>query len=153
MEIRLLLIGIMSLVLLACKETQADYLPPAQMQEILREIHFADAATERFEAKLQPRNALREDLYDQILERYGISREDFFLSYRYYVEETFMLDSLYGDMIDSFNVDVQRLEDSLSVAKARSMEFERLKKIEDTSKTKAEDIRPVWQKKPEGKEK
>ena len=153
MKIRLLFLGLTSLLFFACDETQNDFLPPAQMQEILKEIHFADAATERFEAKIQPRNALREDLYDQILERYGISREDFFLSYRYYVEETFILDSLYGDMIDSFNVDVQRLEDSLSVSKARSMEFERLKKIEDTSKTKAEDIRPVWQKKSKGKEK
>ncbi|MEL7533983.1 MAG: hypothetical protein AAFN10_21920, partial [Bacteroidota bacterium] len=64
----------------------------------------------------------------------------------------FILDSLYGDMIDSFNVDVQRLEDSLSVAKARYIEIERLKKISDTSKTKAEDIEAVRQKQPKGPE-
>jgi len=137
---------------MACDERQTDYLPAGTMQEILKEIHYADAATERFEAKVQPRNALREDLYDQILKRYGISREDFFISYKYYVEETFTLDSLYGDMIDSFDVSVQRLEDSLSMAKARAMEIERIQKIKDTSKTAAKDKKAVWQKQPKGTE-
>lgn len=150
MKLRYLLVILACLGFGACESFQAEYLPPGKMQEILMEIHYADAATERFEAKIQPRNALREDLYDQILIRYGLSREDFFISYKYYVEETFILDSLYGDMIDSFDVKVQRLEDSLSVAKARELDIKRIQKVGDTTKTK--ELKPVWQKSPKDTE-
>ncbi|MFK7920492.1 MAG: DUF4296 domain-containing protein [Bacteroidia bacterium] len=153
MKLRYLLGILVCLGLLACESTQTEYLSPGKMQEVLMEIHYADAATERFEAKVQPRNALREDLYDQILVRYGLSREDFFISYKYYVEETFILDSLYGDMIDSFDVKVQRIEDSLSVSKARELEIKRIQKIGDTTKTPAKEIKAIWQKSPKDTEK
>ncbi|MEL6843553.1 MAG: DUF4296 domain-containing protein [Bacteroidota bacterium] len=136
-------IGILcSFLLFACQDDQGEYLEPGLMQEILKEIHYADAATERFEAKVMPRNALREDMYDQILERYQLSREDFFRSYQYYVAETFLLDSLYADMIDSFDVQIQRLEDSLSVEKARTLNL--TKKQPDSTKEAV----PVWQQRP-----
>ncbi|MEL7338932.1 MAG: DUF4296 domain-containing protein [Bacteroidota bacterium] len=138
---RKLFIGILSgFLLLACQEEADDFLAPGLMQEILKEIHYADAATERFEAKVMPRNALREDMYDQILERYDLSREEFFRSYQYYVAETFLLDSLYADMIDTFDVRIQRLEDSLSVEKARSL------KLKDKQPDSTKKVVPAWQK-------
>jgi hypothetical protein len=135
----LLTIGL--LALLACREKEFQPLAPGLMQEIIQELHFADAAAERFEGKQKPRNTLRDELYDQIMARYGLTREEFYNSYFYYLEETYILDSLYQEMIDSLQARTHELEKAAAGQKPEKSPA----KITPPDK-KSKDAVPSWQK-------
>lgn len=97
-------------LLLACQEEPFKPLPYGTVKEVIREFHFADAAAERFEGKQKPRNVLRSELYDQILERFELDRETFFESYYHYLKDSYALDSMYTQLIDSLDIVVHDLE-------------------------------------------
>ncbi len=86
----------------ACKEKEtppAGLLPVELMQEVLVELHVADAYTERNRQSLVYRNNLREDLYREVLTHFNVSEADFRTTYNYYISHPDLMDSLYQRVI------------------------------------------------------
>ena len=134
--------------LLGCQEETFQPLPYATVKEVLREFHFADAAAERFEGKQKPRNLLRSELYDQILDRFQLDRETFYQSYYYYLTDSYLLDSMYTQLIDSLDLVVHDLEkyniENRGGSPANRVNFSKPDSTDPRNKPKV----PVWQQGP-----
>ncbi|MDX1907132.1 MAG: DUF4296 domain-containing protein [Bacteroidia bacterium] len=105
-----------------------NLLPPAQMQTVLADMHFVDALSEKAGGELQDRINLREELYDEILEKNNLSREHFYQSYGYYLDHPALLDTIYKAVMDTLEIWQKRetqlanfLKDRADRAKADSL--------------------------------
>lgn len=133
------------LLFTACEEKTFEPISYDTVKEVIMEFHFADATAERFEGKQKPRNVLRSELYDQVLDRFDLDRQQFFDSYYYYLQETYLLDSMYRQMIDSLDVVSHDLE---SEAAGYRMEDapEKIKTPADSAKSAPVSRKvPAWQ--------
>ncbi len=100
-QLSLLAMGFLGLLvaLQACQEAEPDLLPQELMREVLVELHVADAYTETQSSPVTYRNALREDLYLEILEKFELEEETFRHTYEYYTSHPNLMDSLYQEVI------------------------------------------------------
>lgn len=84
------------LLLLACEPAPpTNLIAPGVMEDILVQMHIADAYTERTRDPLAERNVARRDLYYEILDKYQLTDSAFYRSYRYYVSQPVQMDSMY----------------------------------------------------------
>ncbi len=97
------------MLLLACS-TSTPKAPPSEllnhdvMQVILMDIHLMEAYVG--EMKL-PEDSLQDMLptyYQEIFERHGTSKDAFFTSFHYYVENPDFLQSVYEAILDSLKM-------------------------------------------------
>lgn len=100
---RNLLIGyVLALALLlgsCADETSSTQIPPEEMAEILKQIHLADGWVDQKGGTLERRQAMRNEIYDEVLAQYGYEKEEFYAAYRYYTDRPIVLDSIYTSII------------------------------------------------------
>ena len=145
--ILLFLLG--ALTLTACGDKEAPYLSEERMLEILRELHMADVLAEAHGKSLGYRKELRNESYDEVLEVFEISREEFFRSYNYYLNEPEVMDSIYVRMIKDIekrmevarDIDYDNKKDKDKWNKNRKSEKQ--KEIEKKLQQKEETVRTV----------
>lgn len=100
--VKILLI-LMLMPLLSCKrQEKKQILSEEEMKKILMDMHISEAIAGRRGGLSVHRDMLRNDLMEDILEKYGISKETFFTSYQYYMEHPVELDSIYVQIIKVF---------------------------------------------------
>ncbi|MEM6801682.1 MAG: DUF4296 domain-containing protein [Bacteroidota bacterium] len=87
------------LALMACQPKEKPYLTEKKMQRVLLDLHMADVITEAHGNSLPWRKAMRQEHYDEILDIYSLSREDFFRSYDHYLNNPEIMDSIYVRLI------------------------------------------------------
>lgn len=75
-------------------------LSPEEMQEVLTELHLAEGVVEQIRGTLHWRNAHRSELYDNVLQKFGLDRPRFYESYDYYLQRPKELDSIYHYLIE-----------------------------------------------------
>lgn len=74
------------------------------MRDVLVEFHIADGYTERMSKPLNYRNALREDLYREVLEKHQLDEATFRKTYDYYTAHPYEMDTLYQLIIEKLEV-------------------------------------------------
>ena len=80
----------------ACEDESSFVpLPSSMMVEILTEMHVADVVVDKRAGPLAIRRALREELYNEILERFELERQTFLLHYEYYMEHPSLMNDIY----------------------------------------------------------
>ena len=100
----------MTMIFLGCGDPKPNnLLPEEEMQEILSQLHMADAISDTRKKHILERKTFRNDIYDQILERYGLTRKTFYESYEYYLEHPVQMDSIYQRIIRDFD---RQMEDA-----------------------------------------
>lgn len=93
-------------------ERPEGILPPADMKEILKSIHLANALAERKAVGLEERKAEREALYQSILTYHQTTRDTFYTSYLYYLDHPEELDQIYKTIIRELD-EQERIEQDL----------------------------------------
>jgi hypothetical protein len=87
----------------ACKKKSTampeDTIDEATMLNILLEFHQAEAIAGKKGGLAVQREMLRKDLQEEILGQYGLDKETFYQSYKYYMEHPVVLDSIYSNII------------------------------------------------------
>ncbi|RMG29455.1 MAG: DUF4296 domain-containing protein [Bacteroidetes bacterium] len=126
------------LALGACKQEQMPegIIPQAEMKEILKSIHLANAMGQRTGNTLEQRNANRQELYNAIFSRFGVDRETFYNSYLYYLDHPEKLDPIYKDIITELN-EAEPIENEYEYESRRKKDLGTPKPIDkagDTSK-------------------
>ncbi|MEO0896892.1 MAG: DUF4296 domain-containing protein [Bacteroidota bacterium] len=97
----------LSIGICGCDEEESipkDAIPFEQMEEILLEFHIAEAIAGKKGGAMIQRHIMREDLHVEVLEKFGLDKETFFRSYEYYLLSPSVLDSLYGNIVDSLDL-------------------------------------------------
>lgn len=101
---------ILTTIFLGCGDPKPDnLLSEEEVQEILSQLHMADAISDTRKKHILERKTFRNDIYDQILERYGLTRETFYESYEYYLEHPVQMDSIYQRIVRDFD---RRMEEA-----------------------------------------
>jgi len=107
-------------MLLGCQgDAPTVALSQTEMEEILGQMHIADAWVDEQGGPLYLRNRSRDDLYDEILDQWSTDRATFYQSYQYYLAHPTELDSIYARMI-------RGLETELDTLRARKPRYDRL---------------------------
>lgn len=105
----LIAIIVLFLTTLSCKKSPEPVVPPQQMAAIMEELHLASSISEATTMSYAERLHYKNELIEGILVKNGITREDFYNSYIYYINRPMEIDSIYGSIrasvsakIDSF---------------------------------------------------
>ncbi|MEO0584100.1 MAG: DUF4296 domain-containing protein [Bacteroidota bacterium] len=87
-------------VTVSCEEQQEEFEPlaPAVMQQILIEMHISDVVVDKRGGPLAMRRALREDLSNEILDKYALDRQTFLTHYKYYMEHPPLMNQIYQEI-------------------------------------------------------
>ena len=83
-----------------CEKEQEEFVPleSAVMQQILIEMHIADVVVDKRGGPLAMRRALREDLSNEILDKYALDRQTFLIHYKYYMEHPSLMNQIYQEI-------------------------------------------------------
>lgn len=84
-------------------EPPEDLISTTEMQNLLIELHQAEGIVEMRGGPLVKRKVLRDEMYDDVLGKYGLDRVRFFESYQYYLANPIVLDSMYSQIVDSLS--------------------------------------------------
>ncbi|MEL6252658.1 MAG: DUF4296 domain-containing protein [Bacteroidota bacterium] len=132
-----------AVMLTGCGDKEPPYLSEERMLEILRELHMADVLAEAHGKSLGYRKELRNESYDEVLEVFEISREEFFRNYTYYLNEPEVMDTIYVRMIKD-------IEKRMQVA--RDIDYEKEKDKDKWDKDKKKNKQREVEKKLQQKE-
>ncbi len=115
-----LLIINLSLLQFCKKDRHSSIIPQKKFTEILTEIHIADALLtkeNKLDAKLKYPDSL--SYYNQIFKKYNVSREQFYNSITYYMQDMQTFIDIEKSIVDTLNARFQILDslERLSLAK------------------------------------
>ena len=92
------------LLLMGCQwNNNSELIAPELMQDVLREMHLADAYVETLASPLGVRNETRDEIYDIILRNRNLSRTRFYESYDYYLTHPEELNEIYQSLINDLD--------------------------------------------------
>ena len=112
----------------ACQQgASTPQMSPKQMAQVLKDIHLADGWVDQEGGSLDRRNDIRDELYDEILDQYGLNRQTFYQDYQYYINHPLELDTIYLQI-------TAELEDQLETLKSEDLERRRLIRRIDTTR-------------------
>lgn len=119
----------LALLIPACQEQEEIHLSREVMRDVLVEFHIADGYTERMSKPLNYRNALREDLYREVLAKHQLDENTFRDTYDYYTAHPYEMDTLYQMIIEKLEVQLTgeknlKLEQSAQVGQKPAPEEE-----------------------------
>ncbi len=113
---------ILCLSFFACERILApEVIPPEKMKFILRDLMISSGIVDLKTQNLRSKDNIRRDLNEELLHAYGISKEDFFNSYTYYIEHAVEMDTMFQWIIKDLQriqqqVPPEVIKDTLSVA-------------------------------------
>lgn len=93
--------GMSLLSLLACQSDAAKrpaqpQLPQVRMETIMYDLHIVDAWVDRQGGPSLRRQEMRDDMYDEVLDKHDLTRRQFHQAYQYYLDHPVALDTLYS---------------------------------------------------------
>ncbi|MEL6673804.1 MAG: DUF4296 domain-containing protein [Bacteroidota bacterium] len=132
----IMVFGLILLLGISNSSCQEEERPPAdmqRMQEILRELHLADAWVELRSGSVGVRNRARAEVYDTILANFGHNRTTFYEDYQYYLQRPALLDTIYERLIQELDdkiadkyKDMQDGKGRPNIPRTTSPKFQRL---------------------------
>lgn len=82
-----------------------DLIPQEQMVDIILDLHVYDAIMNTMKRK--PKKAQKEEsfyLYNSVIEKHNISREQFRASFKYYQQDMEVMDKIYEEVAKKLNI-------------------------------------------------
>jgi hypothetical protein len=76
-----------------------NIIPFKQMEQVLKDIHLADGMANREGDPNGTAEALTKEYYKAVFKKYNITDSIFYKSFRYYMYEAGMMDSMYNNII------------------------------------------------------
>jgi len=112
----LALVGVV--FLLRPKDSSAEVPPlaPETMVSLMADLHQTDAWVDRKGGPLKRRNEMRDEVYDEVLESYGLNRKTFGEVYAFYLNHPSLLDTVYGSMVVLMQGQIDSLKDNKFIA-------------------------------------
>ncbi|MBW7844775.1 MAG: DUF4296 domain-containing protein [Bacteroidia bacterium] len=102
-----LFINLVLFVACAPKENNvvpADVISQETMQQILTDMHLAEAMAARNQESADTVAARALGYYEKIYTKYKITESEFMKSYDFYTQHPVLLDSIYSKMIDELSI-------------------------------------------------
>ncbi|MEZ4827066.1 MAG: DUF4296 domain-containing protein [Bacteroidia bacterium] len=106
-----LIAGLIFFIGCAENEMPEGILSEQKMQAVLADIHVMEGAGDANIRQIIARKNFREDMHDEIMKKNGISRDQFFKSYEYYINHPAQLDSIYYRMIKEYDAKMENSYD------------------------------------------
>jgi hypothetical protein len=121
--------GIGVIFLFACGENiPKELVPKEKMTEMLVELHLADAVTESHIREFEVKQLLKEDIYDEIMQKNSIDKTVFLESYRYYIDHPEQLDSIYKNVIKNLDEYLKLAEEEHYLQRNQAAEKDTVRK-------------------------
>lgn len=103
-----LLAGICTAIFFACSAPDRNAIPQdvmnkQLMESVIFDMHVAEGVitTEKMQGDSSHRKVL--GLYQKVFKKYGITQEQFYKSYDFYVQHPVLLDSIYNNIISNLS--------------------------------------------------
>ncbi|HLT80056.1 MAG TPA: DUF4296 domain-containing protein [Cyclobacteriaceae bacterium] len=105
----ILVVGMMTVMACDRERRREGVLPQAEMVKALKSLYIAEEHVSRFGLRPDSARRLFNRMEDRLFENMGITRDEFQRSFDYYVEHPDEWESVYSALVDSLNLQEQKL--------------------------------------------